>query len=92
MANLSLNISNVAFVISLLTSIIVFVGFLWTYQTKIKNTATMEDIKNSEKRLNKADEDLANRITRVEDQLRNDIKEIKEGQRDILNHIINCKK
>ena len=52
----------------------------------------MEDIKNSEKRLNKADEDLANRITRVEDQLRNDIKEIKEGQRDILNHIINCKK
>jgi len=75
-----------------ITTIIAIVMFVFWYRREAKKAATMQDIKESEARLTEADKHLSDRISRVEDQLRQDIKEIKDGQRDILNHIINCTK
>ena len=54
--------------------------------------ATMNDLKESEKRLKDADDAIVHRVERIEDQIREDIAEIKESMRVIHNHIINCKK
>jgi len=69
-----------------------FGGFLITYNKYMKRTVNMEDIDKLEKKIDSETGRLSSRVDRLEDQIHGDIKEIKEAQRDILNHIINCTK
>lgn len=74
------------------TTIIAVISFAFMYRKQAKNTATMDDLKATEDRLTKADEDIIHRVERVEDRIDRNLSEIKDSIKVIHNHIINCKK
>ena len=83
---------NIADFYAAITAFIGIVYFVFWYKREAKKMATMNDLKESEKRLKDADDAIVHRVERIEDQIREDIAEIKESMRVIHNHIINCKK
>lgn len=83
---------DVTTIFGTVTTVIAIVSFAYMYRKQAKNTATMEDLKETENRLKEADADIVHRVERIEDQLRKDISEIKESIKVIHNHILNCKK
>ena len=83
---------DVTTIFGTVTTVIAIVSFAYMYRKQAKNTATMEDLKDTEIRLKDADADIVHRVERIEDQLRKDISEIKESIKVIHNHILNCKK
>lgn len=83
---------DVTTIFGTVTTVIAIVSFAYMYRKQAKNTATMEDLKETENRLKEADADIVHRVERIEDQLRKDISEIKDSIKVIHNHILNCKK
>lgn len=83
---------DVTTIFGTVTTVIAIVSFAYMYRKQAKNTATMEDLKETENRLKEADADIVHRVERIEDQLRKDISEIKESIKVIHNHILTCKK
>ena len=83
---------DVTTIFGTITTVIAIVSFAYMYRRQSKNTATMDDLKETENRLKEADTDIVHRVERIEDQLRKDISEIKESIKVIHNHILNCKK
>lgn len=68
-----------------------FSGFIITYNKYMKRQVDQSDIDNLKKEIHDVDNRLSTRVDRVEDKIYNDIKEIKEGQRQIMQHLLNGK-
>lgn len=99
MLNIDLNISNVGFVISLLTAVLYAATSLWAYQTKIKKAATMDDIKESEARCMRSDEALEKKIDEAKSHTNESIShvykaldDLKQGQRDMMQFLVSMMK
>lgn len=83
---------DITAVFATISTIIAIVTFAFLYKKQAKNSATMDDVKDLEKKMDKADSEIMHRVERIEDQLRKDISEIKDSIKVIHNHILNCKK
>lgn len=96
MLNIDLDISNIGFVISLLTAVLYATSYIWAYQTKIKNSATMQDVKESEARcmtrIDKTDSEVAKLSDKFDDRHDGLMEKIDQNHKEILKHIINCQK
>lgn len=79
-------------IFNLIVLVLSFSGFVISYNKYMKRTVDKADLDKLETKMDKADAEILHRVERVEDQLRDDIADIKESMKVIHNHILNCKK
>jgi len=79
-----LSIDAGQFIISLIMAILYGIGFYWILKRRIKNTVEMADLNRVEKRLSDEDKRIEHKVDRMEDHLREDVKELKDGQLAIM--------
>jgi len=69
--------------------IISFSGFVISYKKYVSRTVDKEDLDKLERKMDNEVEKMSKRIDKVEEQIRIDIREIKEMQRDIYGYLLN---
>ena len=79
-------------IFNLIVLVLSFSGFVISYNKYMKRTVDKADLDKLETKMDKYDAEILHRVERVEDQLRDDITDIKESIKVIHNHILNCKK
>ena len=79
-------------IFNLIVLVLSFSGFVISYNKYMKRTVDKADLDKLETKMDKSDAEILHRVERVEDQLRDDITDIKESIKVIHNHILNCKK
>jgi len=81
---LVLELNNIQFITNTLLLLISIVTFIFAYRKVIKNTVEMADLNRVEKRLSDEDKRIEHKVDRMEDHLREDVKELKDGQLAIM--------
>jgi len=78
------------------TTIIAVVSFAFMYKKQAKNSATMQDVKESEARcmtrIDKTDSEVAKLSDKFDDRHDRLMEKIDQNHKEILKHIINCQK
>lgn len=85
---LTVNWNHLFNVIVLLLS---FSGFIISYNKYMKRTVDITDLDKLEKKMDIEDGKLSNRIDKVENHISDELKEIKQQNRDIMQYLLNHK-